>query len=59
MATNAPEANAAITFLLMNEWELTFGEDELVDLVLAVASGLVVKPELIQIFESRCRALRI
>jgi hypothetical protein len=39
----------------MNDWELTFDEDELVDLVLAVASGLVEKPELIQIFESRCR----
>src|SRR5260370_5036869 len=48
-------ANAAITFLLMNDWELTFDEDELVDLVLAVASGLVEKPELIQIFEYRCR----
>ncbi len=48
-------ANAAITFLLMNDWELTFDEDELVDLVLAVASGLVEKPQLIQIFESRCR----
>ena len=50
-----PELNAAITFLLMNDWELTFDENELVDLVLAVASGLVEKPQLIRIFESRCR----
>src|ERR1035438_10213977 len=47
-------ANAAITFLLMNDWEPTFDEDELTDLVLAVASGTVGKPELIQVFESRC-----
>jgi len=48
-------SNAAITFLLMNEWEPTFGEDELVDLVLAVASGRMAKPNLIQLFESCCR----
>jgi death-on-curing protein len=50
-------ANAAITFLLMNDWEPTFDEDELADLVLAVASGTVEKPELIQIFEARCSAI--
>ena len=50
-------ANAAITFLLMNDWEPTFDEDELADLVLAVASGTVGKPELIQIFETRCRPI--
>ena len=27
-------ASAAITFLLMNDWDATFGEEELVDLVL-------------------------
>jgi len=32
-------ANAAITFLLINDWEPDFSEDELVDLVLTVASG--------------------
>ena len=48
-------ANAAITFLLMNDWEPTFDEDELADLVLTVASGTVGKPELIHIFEARCR----
>jgi death-on-curing protein len=32
-------ANAAITFLLINDWEPEFGVDELIELVLAVASG--------------------
>ena len=32
-------ANSAITFLLMNNWDTTFGEEELVDLVLSVASS--------------------
>ncbi len=50
-------ANTAITFLLMNEWKPTFGEDELAELVLAVACGTVEKPELIQIFEVRCRSI--
>lgn len=50
-------ANAAITFLLMNDWDATFGEDELVDVVLSVASGRLAKQELIRIFESRCRPL--
>ena len=48
-------ANAAITFLLMNNWEPTFDEEELVDLVLAVAAGRLSKPRLIEIFESRCK----
>jgi death on curing protein len=47
-------ANAAITFLLMNDWAPNFDELELVDLVLSVASGVLKKPELIEIFESRC-----
>jgi len=51
------EANAAITFLLMNDWEPTFDEDELADLVLAVASGTVERPDLIRIFEARCRPI--
>ncbi|MGD0580470.1 MAG: type II toxin-antitoxin system death-on-curing family toxin [Bryobacteraceae bacterium] len=50
-------ANAAITFLLMNTWEPMFEEPEFVDLVVAVASGGVSKPALIEIFESRCRPL--
>jgi death-on-curing protein len=50
-------ANAAITFLLMNDWMPTFDETELVDLVLAVASGEIAKPSLIRTFESRCRPI--
>jgi death on curing protein len=46
-------ANAAITFLLMNVWEPTFGEEELVDLILSVASGGSSKPLLNEIFEAR------
>ena len=49
-------ANAAITFLLMNNWEPTFNEEELVDLVLSVASSRLAKPELVAIFEARCRS---
>ena len=47
-------ANAAITFLLMNDWEPTFDEGDLVDLVLAVASRGMTKQDLIKVFESRC-----
>lgn len=50
-------SNAAITFLLMNDWKPTFDEEELVALVLSVASGRLRKPELIAIFESRCQSL--
>lgn len=38
-------ANAAITFLLLNDVEPTFGEDALVELVLGVAQGRVSKSE--------------
>jgi death-on-curing protein len=48
-------ANAAITFLLINNWEPTFENEDLVDLVLAVASGALKKPGLIEVFESHCR----
>jgi death on curing protein len=48
-------ANAAITFLLINDWEPDFSEDELVDLVLSVASGTTSKPALTETFEARCR----
>lgn len=47
-------ANAAITFLLMNDWEPTFSEDELVDAVLAVASSSMTKEDLVQFFETHC-----
>lgn len=50
-------ANAAITFLLMNNWEPTFDEEELVDMVLSVASGGLSKRALIEIFESHCKPL--
>lgn len=48
-------ANAAITFLLINDWEPDFSEDELVDLVLSVASGTTSKSALTETFEARCR----
>jgi death-on-curing protein len=48
-------ANSAITFLLISDWDPTFTEEELVDLVLSVASGKLKKPELITIFESECK----
>jgi death-on-curing protein len=50
-------ANAAITFLLMNNWDATLDEEELVDLVLSVASGRVNKQGLIEIFEARCKTI--
>lgn len=50
-------ANAAITFLLMNDWEPTFDEPELVELVLAVASGRITKQELTEKLESQCHPL--
>ena len=50
-------ANAAITFLLMNGWEPLFEEDELVEVVLGVASSGTRKADLIQIFEARCRLI--
>jgi prophage maintenance system killer protein len=50
-------ANALITFLLLNNWEPTFAEEELVDMVLSVASGGLSKPRLIELFESLCKPL--
>ena len=47
-------ANAAITFLLINDWELDFSEDELVDLVLAVASSNMSKSAVTEFFGTRC-----
>ena len=51
-------ANAAMTFLFMNNWDLSFGEDELADLVLSVASGKTDKVQLTSIFDLRCSPLR-
>jgi death-on-curing protein len=48
-------ANAAITFLLMNDWEPDFEPDELAELVLSVASDVVDKAGLTALFESHCR----
>lgn len=50
-------ANAAITFLLLNDWEPTFDEDALVDLVLGVAQGQIPKDEVIQFFVANSRAV--
>lgn len=47
-------ANAAITFLLINDWEPIFSEDELVETVLAVACGSMTKRGLVEYFEQRC-----
>ena len=45
-------ANAAITFLLINDWEPTFTEDALVDTVLAVASSSMTKEDLVRFFQA-------
>jgi len=47
-------ANAAITFLFMNDWEPDWEEDELAELVLSVASGQISKSELTRDFEQHC-----
>ena len=48
-------ANAAIAFLLISDWDLDFSEDELVGLVVSVASATTSKSALSEIFENRCR----
>lgn len=48
-------ANAAITFLLINDWQPDFSNDELIDLVVSVASGAVSKSALTEAFEAQCR----
>jgi len=50
-------ANAAITFLLLNGYEPTFTEDELVELVLGVASSRLSKRQIIPMFEARVQQL--
>ena len=50
-------ANAAITFLLLNNLEPTFSEDQLVEVVLGVAQGRVDKKEIARFFGENCRAL--
>ena len=51
-------ANAAITFLLLNNVEPTFSEDQLVEVVLGVAQGQVGKDEIARFFAENCRPLR-
>ena len=51
-------ANAAITFLLLNDVEPTFSEDQLVEVVLGVAQGRVGKNEIERFFAENCRWLR-
>ena len=48
-------ANAAITFLLLNDFDPTFTEEELVDLVLSVAQGAVSKEQISSFFAAHCR----
>jgi death-on-curing protein len=48
-------ANAAITFLLMNDWEPLFTETELVEVVLSVASGMMTKSKLTEALQGSCR----
>jgi death on curing protein len=50
-------ANAAITFLLMNDWEPLFDEAEMVTTVLSVASGVMDKDALTALMRRRCRPL--
>lgn len=50
-------ANAAITFLLLNDWDISISEDELVELILGVASGIMSKLALTQTLAQRCRPL--
>jgi death-on-curing protein len=48
-------ANAAITFLFMNDWDPSFTQEELAEVVLSLASGELSKTQLTEIFESRCK----
>ncbi len=41
--------------MLMNDWEPLFGDEELVDLVLSVASAGLGKKALTVVFESRSK----
>jgi death-on-curing protein len=50
-------ANAAVAFLFMNDWEPSFTQEGLVEVVLSVASGELSKAQLTEIFESRCKPL--
>jgi len=47
-------ANAAITFLLLNDVKPTFDEDALVTLVLGLAKSEMTKEQVIEFFEEHC-----
>ena len=49
-------ANAAVTFLYVNDWWFDLEVPEFIDLVMAVASGTLGKAELTKVFEVRSRA---
>jgi prophage maintenance system killer protein len=51
-------ANAAITFLHLNDIEPTFDEDALVTLVLGVPQGQISKEEISKFFGANTRPLR-
>ena len=48
-------AKAAITFLLLNDFEPSFSEEELVDLVLSVAQGETSKEQIASFFAAHCQ----
>jgi hypothetical protein len=45
-------ANTAVTLLWLNGWEPTFDADQMIELLLGLASGKVKKPELTAFFEA-------
>ena len=47
-------ANAAITFVYLNGWELVCSEDDLVELVLGVAQGRMLKEAISRFLELHC-----
>ena len=49
-ALESAVATPQATFEVINDWDLELGSDELVDVVLDLASGKLGKPELTQIF---------
>jgi death-on-curing protein len=49
-------ANAAITFLIMNQVEPTFSEEALVELVLGVAQGVISKAGIAKFFAENSRS---
>ena len=48
-------ANAAITFLLINDWEPVFDEEQLVAVVMAVAAEGMAKADVVTFFEAHCQ----